>query len=663
MNIPVINWFDEPVKESFNSVFKGLNSKIESFDLFKSFRKTHLNLLTHNVSGIKILGMQQPVELKNLYYPASVSTNIRRRIYAEEWKSVDSKERQKTYRSLTPTDRADTYISENQRVILLGGPGAGKTTFLKYLALAYADKSIFDNTKLKSSYLPIYLHLPILAKDNEEIIDAISKPLEIRNGHYAKDYYIRLLENGACILLLDSLDEVPLHSKNTVIDKIKNFVGLYPKLKVVISCRTADYDQTIDNFSEVELTKLTKDGIKAIITAWFGRDIEKGNKLLSLLENDHTVASLTETPLLLSLLCIQFKNDLALPKRKTELYRRCVDALIRDWDTTRGFRRDSEYSQLSDDGKEKIFEAIAGSASKEFIDYELDESEILEYISSEISRFSLDPNNAKGILVEIENHHGILEKCSAETYQFSHATMQEYFAARYFVAKRMEMNIIKKNYENEGWHNILIFAASIMDDPSTYLDFLVAKSSMEKFRNYPAFARRLTHLWLLYRCLATGVSVDPAKRSEICRHLVKSQVDMLTQLHKDGVLPFAAKIQNGVRQPIFYYKKGRNSLEQILKPYRNLMNEIVMSPVREYAEEVCRIIPTIEIKNKFELGGTITCIMVPISDLKPQLFSDIMNDHYVAIKKTTADSVASVIQESLMLHYKTHPSTQPVKLP
>lgn len=655
MDLPVINWFEEPIKDSFKSVFNGVNTKVESLDLFKNYRRIHFELLRHQVSSVKILGMQQPVDLKELYYPASVSTNIRRRIYAEEWKSIESKERSKKPPQLKPTHRADAYISENNRVILLGGPGAGKTTFLKFIALAYTDKSIFENTKFNSSYLPIYIHLPLLVKDNIEIIDAISGPLEARTDEFAKDFYIRLLEKSACILLLDSLDEVPLESKSATIDKIKSFAKLYPNLKIVVSCRTADYEQVLEDFSEVELTKLTKEAIKSIVIAWFGKDKEKSSKLLALLQNDETVSSLTETPLLLSLLCIQFKNDLALPKRKTELYRRCVDALIRDWDTTRGFRRDTAYSQLSDDGKEKIFEAIAGGTSINSIEYEMDEAVVLHHISDEIARFSLDANNAKGILLEIESHHGVLEKCSAETYQFSHGTMHEYFAARYFVAKRLEMEVIKKNYENEGWHNTIVFVASIMDDPSSYLRFLVTKSSMEKFQNYPAFARRITHLWLLYRCLATGVSIPPALRKDICNHLVKSQIEMLIQLHKDGVLPYAAKIQNGVRQPIFYYKNARKSLEVVLKSYRSLMNEIVMSPVKEYAEEVSNILPSLaSIGNFYARAGTVTCIMVPIADLKPQQFLNIMMDYSTSSATAKAEAVKSVFAESISLHLKNH---------
>jgi hypothetical protein len=691
MEIPIINWFEEPIKSSIQSVFSGLNSKIESLDVFNLYKNVHFEILKSQVSVVKILGMQAPMNLKTLYYPANVSTDIRRRIYAPEWEtingaSVDSDVKLdinkvdgelsknlvykvgaikvvkskvgKKLTGITACELGDEYISKTNRVVVLGGPGAGKTTFLKFLALAYSDKDIFSKTKLNTSSFPIYLQLPLLAKDSGSVLDYISSPLVSRTDEYAYVFYARLIESGLCTVLMDSLDEVPVDARKALIQKIKEFSSRYPKAKIVISCRTADYDQVFEDFSEVELTRLTKEAVASIVKAWFGKQSDRAEKLLTLLENDEAVASLTETPLLLSLLCIQFKNDLALPKRKTELYRRCVDALIRDWDTTRGFRRDTSYSQLSDDRKEKIFEAVAGSTCSEYISYEFHESFLLQTISDEIARFSLDPNDAKGILVEIESHHGVVEKCSAEMYEFSHGTMQEYFAAKYFVAKRMEIDVLRKNYENEAWHDVILFMSSMMDDSASVLQFLVDKSSMEKFQNYPAFGRRLAHLLLLYRCMAMGVNVNPSLRSSICSHLVNSQINMLQQINSDGVLPYAARSPNGVRQANFYYKKGRNSLDKVLQPYRILMNQMVLSPIREYSDQVIEAVRKIEIgsgKDMYKNLGLATCLLVPVSEANPSFFLEKMLSYSATLLKPRADSVRQVLLESINTHRVMYP--------
>lgn len=657
VEIPIFNWFEEPIKSSFKAVFEGANSGIESLDLLKKYRKIHFEILGGQVSGIKILGMQQPMELKDLYYPARVSTDISRRIYDPEWKLLNGEEVSSKVKKTKATEAADAFIAKHGRVVILGGPGAGKTTLLKFLALAYSDKSVFDKTTLERSYLPVYVHLPQLAREGVDVIDHIAGPLCKRTNSHGIGFYVRLLELGACTVFFDSLDEVPRDLRKALITNLKDFCKIYPKARVVISCRTADYEQVFESFVEAELARLTKEGVSSVIKAWFGKDTDNALKLLNVLSKDSAVASLTETPLLLCLLCIQFRNDLALPKKRTELYRRCVDALLRDWDTTRGFRRDSSYAQLSDDRKERVFEALAGSLCKGSIQYEFSEAHVLESISSEIARFSLEQNDAKGILVEIENHHGIVEKCSAETYQFSHGSMQEYFAARHFVAKRVEMEVLKRKYEDGAWQNIISFMASMLDDPTDLLRFLVEKSSMERFQNYPAFGRRLSHLLLLYRCLTMGVAISPEIRRAICLHLVNSQVSMLKQLHEDGVVPYAARRPNGVRQPLFTYAKSRASIAKVLLPHRSLMNEMVTSPVAEYADCVVEVVETIEVKQGASLYkdlGLATSLLAPISDLKPRYFLIKMLEYSGLLLRLKSEGVRSVIVESITIHKARH---------
>ena len=237
MDIPIIDWFEEPIKNSIQSVFSGVNSHVESIDVFKKYRNIHFEMLIQQVSSVKILGMQTPMDLKALYYPANVSTDIRRRIYAPEWETINSVEMEsesistfdasslnnkdeikssqamnyrpasrgvnvrscgKKSNGLTASEKGDQYIAKNNRVVILGGPGAGKTTFLKFLGLAYSDKEIFKKTALQSSFLPIYIHLPLLAKESSAVIDYISSPLVSRTDEYAPLFYKRLIESGMC---------------------------------------------------------------------------------------------------------------------------------------------------------------------------------------------------------------------------------------------------------------------------------------------------------------------------------------------------------------------------------------------------------------------------------------------------------------------------------
>lgn len=657
----VVDWFDEPIKNSINSVFNGVNDYVESLDLIGRFRDSHYQILKSNVGSVKILGMQKPINLKELYYPAVVSTDIRRRIYSPDWEVI-SKRRSTSKGVRDSAVQADEYFSKNNKVVVLGGPGAGKTTLLKFLALAMTEKELFKTTKLSTSRLPVYVHLPAFARDGGSLIDYISTPVVERTDFHAFGFYKSIMASGKAVLLLDSLDEVPRAVRADVISKIENITSIYPNVGVVLSCRTADFDHVLNDFSEVELCRLTKDAVKKIVSVWFQGDVERGEKLLALLDSDEAVLALTETPLLLSLLCIQFRNDLALPKRKTELYRRCVDALLRDWDATRGFRRDTTYTQLSDDRKERLFEKIASGRDFESVTYVLSESSILTSISDELARFGIDPNESKGILCEIESHHGIVEKSSAETYEFVHGTMHEYFLARCICSRRKEIDVLKEHYEDEAWQNVILFMVSMLENPGDVLRFLQSKSVVGVL-NYPAVGRRMAILLLLYRCLSVGVSICPELRKELCLHILAGQVDLFKLLAKDGVLPYAVRLPYGVRTMFFTYSKARKSIDKILQPYLKLLNDMVLAPACEYGDIVYSVVDglmdeavkKVDSREFYSGVGVVVSLLVPVSEHKPEVYKEKMDVLINEVVRRKAFVIKPPIFDSITLHKSKYP--------
>src|ERR1700688_4196646 len=394
------------------------------------------------------------------------------------------------------------------------------------------------------------------------------------------------MERGLAILLLDSLDEVPVQERESLLRNICEIAILFPDLKMVLTCRTADYQGGLESFSEVEVARLTPQAVSKVIKAWFKDDPRKGDQLIRLLRADRGVTLLTETPLLLSLLCIQFGHDLALPKRKAELYRRCGDTLLRDWDTTRRFRRESVYAQLSDDRKERIFEHVAFHYFENGIILTFPSEDLQDVVGHYIERFNLQAQEAAGVIDEIERHHGILEKVSADTYAFSHTSFQEYFVARTLVSRRKEMECIKKYYDDDNWSSVIEFTVAIQEDPEELLGFLVEKSSMTVLRtSYPAMARRTKLLWLIYRCLCAGAATSKVFQTRVLQQLFEAQIEMSRIYRSGGVAPVAVLDKDGVRHP-FFVERRRDTLSEALQPYRMLGNEMILSPYAPYADYV-----------------------------------------------------------------------------
>ncbi len=222
--------FEGPIKSSVNSVFEGLNASIEAFDLFQKYYNAHISSIKSEVEHIKLFGMSQSSLLNDLYTPANLSTTIKRRLFTDEWLQQDRKSVES--RRVKDVIPGMEFIQSNNSVAILGGPGAGKTTFLKYIALTYADKTVFQKHKLKELLTPFFLSLPALDKTRKSIFNYICDPLIDSTTKHAKAFVDRILKNGSGIILLDSLDEVNQSRRNEVIDEISKFRTKYPKIKL-----------------------------------------------------------------------------------------------------------------------------------------------------------------------------------------------------------------------------------------------------------------------------------------------------------------------------------------------------------------------------------------------------------------------------------------------
>lgn len=591
--------------------------------------------MKNEVENIKLFGMSQSSLLNDLYTPAYVSTTIKRRLFTDEWIKKDRKSvESRRVKDLIP---GMEFVDKNDSIAVLGGPGAGKTTFLKYIALTYADKSIFEKNKLTKSLIPFFISLPALEKSQKTILNYISDSLVEKTTPHAKGFIDRIFRNGKGILLLDSLDEVNQSKRNELIDEITRFRNKYTKTKIVLSCRTADYGNTnISYFNEVEIARLDKQSIKKIIDSFFKNEKDKGEQLKNIIDNDKSIDSLTETPLLLSLLCVQFKHDLSLPRRKVELFERCTQALLREWDTIRRFRRETAYQNLTDQAKERLFIEIAYSFSKDDLTFIFPKSKTVQVVSDFCSYISLEPSDAIGILNEIDCHHGILEQFSQDHYSFSHTSFQDFFSAKGIVARGDGLKETARNIENSEWHSIIEFIVSLEQNSANIIDYLISKSSLKGLTNYPPMAKRTNWLRLLYRCLATNPYLDQTTRKKALRHIVESQFEIARIYTEGGVYPMSQLLKDGIHHPYFYVNK-RPSLSLALQPFKQFSNEILKTHVTGYPETVLELLPQINSSNN-----------------KPELFKDALLLNLITpLVKQKYDEVWKILSQKIESNQRT----------
>jgi len=346
-----------------------------------------------------------------------------------------------------------------------------------------------------------------------------------------------------------------------------------------------------------------------------------------LIAADDGVRSLTETPLLLSLLCIQFRHDLNLPKRRDELYSRCVSVLLKDWDSGRRFRRSTNYEELTDSRKLKLFEQVAAHYMLTGERFDLPVQETHSVVGEFIEKCGLEASQAESVVQEIESLHGIIERLSQDNYCFSHSTLQEYFAACRFIASRDEVRITQDRHLEEAWEPVIEFMSTLADDPKPIFEVLTKASNMSGLSNYPAMAKRTKVLSLLYKCLSSCPLLSKIERAKVIAQIIESHYQMATIYGAGGVYPFAALRRGGVVHTYVWTNK-RPTLAEALKPFRRLSNLIYLNPMPEYVSAVFKCLDNnrwhddLVVKFGASLGQMIqenltVSLLVPIARSRP----------------------------------------------
>nr|WP_281173845.1 NACHT domain-containing protein [Deinococcus marmoris] len=341
---------------------------------------------------------------------------------------------------------------------MLGDPGAGKSTLLRAIALSSINADERLSEVRLPEFFPMYVELRRYSEFGSDEYDIEQYFCSIYGDSDFFSVMHWLLENGRVSILLDAFDEVPLELQGKVSDRIKEIQRKYPKCPLIVSSRIGN-NRTIPSLSIFEIADFSYEERTSYINKWFESQ-NKSNQSQSL-DNIINIQSgldeITTNPLLLSLICILFTRDLEIPNRRAAIYRRCIDLLIREWDTERFFRRKGEFSGVDDEMKIRIISEIA-NYYMEIHERYAESRSIQPKVKEILDKYEIDATSVKDFLDEIFSHHGLIVRAGHGLYGFSHLTFQEYLTARYYVHNNLIKELIEKVKRDEKWKETFILA-------------------------------------------------------------------------------------------------------------------------------------------------------------------------------------------------------------
>src|SRR4028118_718169 len=238
-------------------------------------------------SKMQLLDIAQPVDVSNLYVEVNILEEITSwqpgeisdllRDFNPDAENFNRLGLGKVHQKRVPGLDA---VKSHSKLMVLGKPGSGKTTFLKHIAIQ-CDRSEFEANKI-----PIFIPLKTFAEiANLDLLEYISDELA-SCGVDARSQTEFALSQGRGLILLDGLDEVPESDGDAVVRQIRHFAGKYYNNQFIITCRIAasKYRFHEAGFTNVEVADFNNKQIAAFACNWFvafSQKMEAGKALAS----------------------------------------------------------------------------------------------------------------------------------------------------------------------------------------------------------------------------------------------------------------------------------------------------------------------------------------------------------------------------------------------
>ncbi|MDI7267164.1 MAG: HEAT repeat domain-containing protein, partial [Myxococcota bacterium] len=442
-------------------------------------------------------GKQSPLlDLLDVFVEPEVRSRQRRRLRPEEFPPSAEDPRDRPYDrpaedDLGPPQRLTEAVRKRRGLVLLGDPGSGKTTVLRWLAVraAHGRWGLGRATGIHERLLPLPASVGRLAEIRRQIG---SPSLPVALAYYFEECNVgrsvdllpfieQRLAAGECLVLLDGLDEVGVADRDPLREWIETFAAAFPLNRFVVSSRHVGYTPLVlPDAAEVTLDPLGDEQVKRYVESfcrayavWEGGDPERDGRreadgLLGAFEGNPRLRALGRNPFLLSCLALIHRAEGRLPRHRVHVYEIFARALCETWGSVRrmaprGGGPDMKYAEealpVLGTLALRMHESFpTGVAPKEFVVGALAEALCEKGVERSAAR-----DAAGEFLKRASDEAPILLERGPDQWGFLHLTFQEFFtAAGLHADERFTYDVLKDRLLDPRWEEVIRLGVGYM---------------------------------------------------------------------------------------------------------------------------------------------------------------------------------------------------------
>jgi len=322
------------------------------------------------------------------------------------------------------------------RAVVHGAPGAGKSTFVRNLRRELAEDSDGQPALLLTarSYFPAADHQPIL----EHLAAGIRTSLSLE----LSDTQLRdILTLGQAVVIVDGLDEVTdINQRIELVQRISAFAAEFPATSLLVTSRSVGYERAPlpkQSFDTFVLDEYSEEQSREYVQRWFTY-IERPDLPPDFQRESESVADLKKNPLLLSLLCVLYRERGSIPRRRRDIYAQCADLLFHTWDSHRHINQPEELHANGDRIMQEIARWVYNSQkAQNGLPESVIKKTIGNYLRDAVGVEEAEARRRAGEFLEFcADRAWLLGSAGTEygerVFTFTHRTFFEYFTAEAF---------------------------------------------------------------------------------------------------------------------------------------------------------------------------------------------------------------------------------------